>query len=94
MGTGIFPKNTTARVGICPFMPGSVDRGRFILSGFVFGQGFAPPRSASSALRGWAKRTLQGQTGSLSTVISEGQAFAKRGYQVDWFWNDPTKFAD
>ena len=37
---------------------------------------------------------LKGQTGSLLTIISEGQAYANRGYQVDWYWNDPTKFAD
>ena len=37
---------------------------------------------------------LKGQTGNLSTVISEGKANANKGYQVNWFWNDPTKFAD
>jgi len=37
---------------------------------------------------------LKGQTGNLSAVISEGQAYANKGYQVDYFWNDPTKFAD
>ncbi len=37
---------------------------------------------------------LEGETGSLAAIISEGQAFANRGYQADHFRNDPTKFAD
>lgn len=36
----------------------------------------------------------KGEDGSLSVVISEGKIYANRGYQVDYFYNDPTKFAD
>ncbi len=37
---------------------------------------------------------LKGKTGNLMTIINEGKIYAKRGHQVDYFWNDPTKFAD
>ncbi len=35
---------------------------------------------------------LKGETGNLSTVISEGKSEANKGYEVKWFWNDPTQF--